>query len=284
MSAPLQPQEPQPVIRATILGCGSSGGVPRLGNRWGACDPTNPRNRRRRCSLLVRREGPRGATQVLIDTGPDLVPQMLDAGVAELDAVVYTHAHADHVHGIDDLRQLVFNARRILPLWADAPTAHALTTRFGYVFETPEGSFYPPICALNAITGPITVEGAGGPVTLIPFRVRHGEITALGFRIGGLVYLPDVSEIPAPAWPLIEGAEVFVVDALRPEPHPSHAHLALALEWIARAGPARAVLTNMHIDMDYDRVAAQTPDGVIPAHDGLCLEAGAAGPDLPAAL
>lgn len=270
-------------IRATILGCGSSGGVPRLGNRWGVCDPANPRNRRRRCSLLVERDGPGGRTRVLIDTGPDLVPQLLDADIPELDAVVYTHAHADHVHGIDDLRQLVFNARRILPLWADEPTAEALTSRFGYVFQTPEGSQYPPICTLNPITGRVTVDGPGGAVTLIPFRVQHGEITALGFRIGGLVYLPDVSDIPDPAWPLIEGAEVFIIDALRPEPHPSHAHLALALDWVARARPARAVLTNMHIDMDYDQVAAGTPDHVIPAHDGLVLYAGAATPDLPPA-
>ena len=111
------------MIRATILGCGSSGGVPRLGNRWGACDPADPRNRRRRCSLLVERPGPAGVTQVLIDTGPDLVPQLLDAGVAVLDAVVYTHAHADHIHGIDDLRQVAFNAGRLIPAWADMPTS-----------------------------------------------------------------------------------------------------------------------------------------------------------------
>ncbi|WP_405405978.1 MBL fold metallo-hydrolase [Paracoccus sp. Ld10] len=263
-------------IRATILGCGSSGGVPRLGDRWGACDPANPRNRRRRCSLLVERDGPDGTTQVLIDTGPDLVPQMLDAGVATLDAVVYTHAHADHVHGIDDLRQLVFNARRILPLWADEPTAHALTTRFGYVFETPKGSLYPPICALRAIDGPITIDGPGGSVTLIPFRVQHGEITALGFRIGGLVYLPDVSDIPDDAWPLIEDAPVFIIDALRHEPHPSHAHLALSLDWIARARSPRAVLTNMHIDMDYVSVDAQTPSHVQPAFDGMQITVPAA--------
>lgn len=261
------------MIRATILGCGSSGGVPRLGNRWGVCDPANPRNRRRRCSLLVERDGAGGTTQVLIDTGPDLVPQMLDAGVSTLDAVVYTHAHADHVHGIDDLRQLVFNARRILPLWADEPTAQALTTRFDYVFQTPHGSQYPPICTLCPIDGPFTIDGPGGPITLRPFRVQHGEITALGFRIGGLVYLPDVSQIPDEAWPLIDDAPVFIIDALRPEPHPSHAHLAQALDWIARARSARAILTNMHIDMDYATVAAQTPPHVEPAFDGMQITA-----------
>lgn len=271
------------MIRATILGCGSSGGVPRLGNRWGACDPAEPKNRRRRCSLLVERMGPDGITQVLIDAGPDLVPQLLDADVATLDAVVFTHAHADHCHGIDDLRQVVYNARRILPLWADRPTADALTERFGYVFSTPPGSQYPPICALNTIDGPLTVDGPGGQVVLIPFRVRHGDIHALGFRIGGLVYLPDVSDIPDAAWPLIADAPVFVIDALRHEPHPSHAHLDLALDWIARARSPRAVLTNMHIDMDYAAVAAMTPAHVEPAFDGMVIETDSALPD-PAAI
>lgn len=259
------------MIRATILGCGSSGGVPRLGDRWGACDPANPKNRRRRCSLLVERDGPEGTTQVLIDTGPDMVPQLLDAGIATLDAVIYTHPHADHVHGIDDIRQLVHNARRRMPVWADAPTSQALLDRFGYVFQTPEGSYYPPIAELNRIDGPVTIDGLGGAITFQPFRVQHGEIDALGFRIGGLVYLPDVSAIPDDAWPLIEGAEIFVCDALRLDPHPSHAHLAQALDWIARSGVPQGVVTNMHIDLDYKAVAAMTPDHVIPAHDGMVL-------------
>ncbi|MBU3030163.1 MBL fold metallo-hydrolase [Paracoccus marinaquae] len=269
------------MIRATILGCGSSGGVPRIGNRWGACDPQNPRNRRRRCSLLVERPSPEGTTQVLIDTGPDMVPQLLDTGVSTLDAVIYTHAHADHVHGIDDLRQLVYNARRRMPVWADAATTLALLKRFRYVFETPAGSYYPPICDLNLIEGAVTIDGPGGPITFHPFQVEHGEIDALGFRIGGLVYLPDVSEIPDAAWPLIEGAEVFVCDALRPEPHPSHAHMAQALEWLARARTARGVLTNMHIDMDYAEVMSHTPDHIVPAHDGMVIEVSADTPALP---
>lgn len=270
------------MIRATILGCGSSGGVPRLGGRWGACDPKNPKNRRRRCSLLVERPGPEGVTQVLIDTGPDMVPQLLDADIGQLDAVIYTHPHADHTHGVDDLRQLVYNARRKMPLWADAPTAAALQDRFGYIFETPEGSFYPPICDLHPITGAFTVEGAGGPIRFIPFRVQHGEITALGYRFGGMVYLPDVSAIPEAAWPAIEGAELFICDALRYEPHPSHAHLAQTLDWMARAAPQRGVLTNMHIDIDHDEVASQTPDHIQPAHDGMVLQASDQTPDVTA--
>ena len=270
-------------LRATILGCGSSGGVPRLGDVWGDCDPSNTRNRRRRCSLLIERDGPDGTTRVLIDTGPDLVPQLLDAQVATVDAVVYTHAHADHVHGIDDLRQLVFNSRSKMPVWADQPTSDSLIERFGYIFETPAGSQYPPICVMNPITGRIAIDGPGGQIALIPFRVQHGDITALGFRVGGLVYLPDVSEIPEAAWPLIDDAAVFICDALRPKPHPSHAHLGLALEWIQRSRTPRGILTNMHIDMDYDTVQAITPDHVQPAFDGMQIHCTSKTPDLPPA-
>ncbi|MTH33265.1 MBL fold metallo-hydrolase [Paracoccus limosus] len=262
-------------FRAIILGCGSSGGVPRLGNRWGDCDPTNPRNRRRRCSLLLERHSGAGVTRVLIDTGPDMVPQLLDAGVGALDAVVYTHPHADHIHGIDDLRQIAYNMDRRIPCHADAQTRDALLARFGYVFETPEGSSYPPICTLVPIEGPFRVEGEGGTLELIPFEVSHGDIPALGFRIpgraGGLVYLPDVKDIPEAAWPAIAGPEVFICDGLRYRSHPSHAHLAQALDWIARSEALRGVITNMHIDLDHDRVMQETPPHVIPAHDGLTL-------------
>lgn len=256
-------------LRFTILGCGSSGGVPRLGGEWGECDPANPKNRRRRCSLLVRRETESGTTTVLIDTSPDMREQLLDAGIGRLDAVVYTHSHADHMHGIDDLRQVTFNIRRRLPVWADGPTQEALLARFGYAFVQPEGSPYPPILDLNTISGPIRVTGAGGEIVLVPFTANHGTMDALGFRIGGLAYLPDAVAIPEESWPLLQGLDCWIVDALRRKPHPTHAHLALTLDWIARAQPRQAVLTNMHVDLDYLAVDAETPDHVIPAYDGL---------------
>ncbi|MFN3937999.1 MAG: MBL fold metallo-hydrolase [Gemmobacter sp.] len=259
-------------LRFTILGCGSSGGVPRLGNNWGECDPENPLNRRRRCSLLVERTGPRGTTTVLIDTSPDMRDQLLDAGVGVLDAVVYTHSHADHMHGIDDLRQIVYNMRRRLPVWADGPTQDALLSRFGYAFVQPAGSPYPPILDLMTIRGPFHVEGAGGAIGFRPFRVGHGSMDALGFRIADVAYLPDVVEIPPDAWAELAGLECWIVDALRRTPHPTHAHLALTLEWVARARPRCAILTNMHIDLDHDTVAAETPPHVIPAHDGMSIE------------
>lgn len=258
-------------LRFTILGCGSSGGVPRLGGNWGACDPQNPKNRRRRCSMLVERETAEGTTTVLIDTTPDMRAQLLDAGIGRLDAVLWTHAHADHTHGLDDLRQIVFNTRERLNVWADGDTQDDLLSRFAYAFVQPEGSPYPPILNLHTINGPVRIEGAGGPVTLSPFEVNHGSIDALGFRIGDLAYLPDVATIPDDAWPHLENLDCWVLDALRRTPHPTHAHLDLALEWIARAAPRHAVLTNMHIDLDYAEVKAETADHITPAYDGMVI-------------
>ncbi|WP_417279096.1 MBL fold metallo-hydrolase [Celeribacter sp.] len=258
--------------RFTILGCGSSGGVPRIGNLWGACDPENPKNRRMRCSALIERDGPGGTTTVLIDTGPDMRQQLLNAGVERLDGVVFTHAHADHMHGLDDLRQIVFNMRERVKVYADSETENDLIARFGYAFVQPAGSNYPPILDLNAIRGPVTIDGPGGPVTLTPLQVNHGQIEAKGFRIGDLAYIPDVLAIHEATWDAMQGLDTFVIDALRYTPHPSHAHLELALDWIARAQPRQAVLTNMHIDIDYATVDEETPDHVTPAHDGMVIE------------
>lgn len=260
------------VMRFTILGCGSSGGVPRIGEVWGDCDPANPKNRRSRCSLLVERRSPHGVTRVLIDTSPDMREQLLRARVATVDAVAYTHSHADHVNGLDDIRQIVFNTHARVPVWADGATQDALLARFSYAFVQPEGSSYPPICDLHTIRGPFRISGAGGVIELRPFEVHHGDIDALGFRIGGVAYLPDVLTIPEESWPALEGLDCLIVDALRRKPHPTHAHLALTLEWIERAAPRRAVLTNMHIDLDHAVVEAETPDHISAAYDGMVLE------------
>ena len=259
-------------LRFHILGCGSSGGVPRIGGHWGECDPANPKNRRRRCSMLVERETDQGVTRVLIDTSPDMRDQLIDAGIGALDGVIYTHSHADHVHGVDDLRMVVFNMRERVNVWADQTTCDALLDRFGYVFIQPEGSSYPPILNLNLLNGPVRITGLGGEITFTPFEVKHGRIDALGFRIKDLVYLPDVSAMNNAAWDVLSGANCWVLDALRREPHPTHSHLEQSLEWIEKSGVPNAVLTNMHIDLDYETVLAETPDHITPAYDGMIIE------------
>ena len=261
-----------PRLTVRVLGCGSSAGVPRIGGDWGDCDPADPRNRRFRCSIVIERTTGEGTTRALVDTTPDLRSQLLAADVGVLDGVAWTHPHADHLHGIDDLRTVVQNRRARLPVWADAETADLLLSRFAYVFVQPAGSLYPPILDLRTIDGPFEIEGAGGAIRLSPFRVAHGRIDALGFRINDFAYLPDVSAIPEEAWPALDGLGTFMVDALRREPHPTHAHLALTLEWLARVRPRRGILTNMHNDLDYATLTTELPANVIPAYDGLSLE------------
>lgn len=256
-------------ITFRILGCGSSGGVPRLGGHWGDCDPSNSRNRRQRCALLVTRRNNDAVTRVLIDTTPDMRNQLLDADVGTLDAVLYTHAHADHVHGIDDLRMIGFNMRQQLQVWADGDTTDALLARFGYAFVQPKGSPYPAICELNTISGDVTITGAAGPITFSPIEVTHGSIDALGFRVGDVAYMPDVSEIPPDAWDKLQGLDLWIIDALRRAPHPTHSHLDNTLLWIAASKTKRAILTNMHNDLDYETVAAETPAHIDPAFDGM---------------
>lgn len=256
-------------ITFRILGCGSSGGVPRLGGHWGDCDPDNPKNRRQRCSLLVTRTKDGKHTRVLIDTTPDMRNQLLEADVGTLDAVIYTHSHADHVHGLDDLRMIVFNTHQKLQVWADGDTSDALLARFGYAFVQPKGSAYPSICELNTLTGDVTIEGEGGPITVTPIEVQHGNIDALGLRIGNVAYMPDVSEISEAAWEQLQDLDLWIVDALRRAPHPTHSHLENTLLWIEKSRTKRAILTNMHVDLDYAAVDGETPPHVTPAFDGM---------------
>ena len=257
----------------TILGCGSSGGVPRVGQGWGACNPDNPKNHRRRCSLLVERESAAGKTTVLIDTSPDLREQLLDAKVSWLDAVLYSHDHADHTHGIDDLRPLALVQRSRIDVYADETTSALLNSRFGYCFETPRGSDYPPILQEHRLREgrAVTIEGKGGEITALPFPMQHGSTQALGFRIGSAAYSCDVNDLPPSSIRVLEGLDLWIVDALRYRTHPSHFSVDETLSWIARVKPKRAVLTNLHTDLDYEELKSRLPAGVEPAFDGMRL-------------
>ena len=261
-------------LRFTILGCGSSMGVPRPALGWGACNPSNPKNRRRRTSLLGARSGPSGLTRVLVDTSPDLRDQLIDADVDWLDGVLMTHEHADHCHGIDDLRALFVKKRRRVDMYLGEPASQVIRPRFLYCFEQPPGSDYPPIVTEQRIAPgqAVTIAGEGGPVTALPLLQQHGDIVSLGFRFGAFAYSCDLSDMPPETAAALQGLDVWVVDALRYTPHPSHFSLADALAWIERLKPRRAILTNLHADLDYETLRKQLPTNVEPAYDGIAVE------------
>lgn len=253
-------------MKVTILGCGGSGGVPMVGGVWGNCDPTNPKNRRRRVSILVEDRG----TVVLVDTSPDLREQLLDAAVTRLDAILYTHAHGDHCHGIDDLRWLAYKHGGPIDAHATEQTLHTLKRRFDYAFASSQdpSSMYRPMLQENVLNGAFDV----GNVTVTPFEQFHGPETTVGFRFGPVAYSTDLVGLPERSFEILDGIELWVVDCLREAPHPTHTHFAMTLEWIARVKPKRAVLTHMNHSVDYDDIAAKCPAGVEPGYDGLVIE------------
>jgi phosphoribosyl 1,2-cyclic phosphate phosphodiesterase len=261
-------------LKFTILGCGSSGGVPRPGTGWGDCNPNNPKNRRRRTSLLVERRNGTGVTRVLIDTSPDLREQLLDAEVDRLEAVLYTHEHADHTHGVDDLRGLFIHNRKRVPVYLDEYTSKSMHSRFGYCFAAPPGSEYPPIVRENRMAAgqTVTVEGAGGVISALPILQEHGDIQSLGFRFGRLAYSCDLIRMPPESLAALADLDVWIVDALRYKPHPSHLSVDETLALIAELKPRRAILTNLHTDLDYDELRGRLPANVEPAYDMLSVE------------
>lgn len=263
------------ILRFTILGCGSSPGTPRINGDWGSCDPSNPKNRRTRCAALAERIKPNGATtRVVIDTGPDFREQMLRAGAQRLDAVLYTHPHADHIHGIDDLRSYVLEQKRLMDVYCDQPTLTRLMDGFGYCFTMPRGSSYPPILKARLFEHSqiVVIEGEGGALSFEPLPQFHGDIISLGFRIGSLAYCPDVSGFPPTTVERLQSLDMLFIDALQYKFHPSHLSFGQALEWIGRLSPKKAYLTHMHVPLDYQTVMDETPDFVEPAFDGLSIE------------
>ncbi|MDG1497572.1 MAG: MBL fold metallo-hydrolase [Amylibacter sp.] len=257
-------------LRFTILGCGSSGGVPRLGGHWGNCDPNNVKNFRKRCSLLIQRFENNNVTNVLIDTTPDMRQQLLDTKIGKLDAVIYTHEHADHLHGLDDLRMIVINMQKRLPVFASKQTKNSILERFGYAFKTPKGSPYPPILDMNDLTETLEIQGAGGPIKFTSFDVDHGNILVSAIKVNDVLYTPDISTVRNDTE--LRDLDYWILDSLRYKPHPSHVNLEQALGLIDRYKPKKAILTNLHVDLDYLTLLNETPDNVVPAHDGLQIK------------
>ncbi|MEL7042823.1 MAG: MBL fold metallo-hydrolase [Pseudomonadota bacterium] len=260
------------LLEFRLLGTGSSGGVPRVGGDWGACDPNEPKNRRSRCSALLR-VGASGApderTTILIDTAPDLREQLLKTDVQHLDAVVYTHDHADQSHGIDDVRALAIRNRSQIDVYMDAATQNTILPKFRYAFEGEHG--YPAIYRSRPLIQayqPFDLSGPGGAIEVLPVDQEHGYIRSLGFRFGDVAYCNDLNAFPQRTLDALQGLELLVIDALRYTPHPSHAHLDQTLDWIAQLRPKRAVLTNMHVDLDYQTLLSALPAGVEPGYDG----------------
>ena len=248
-------------MKVTILGCGASGGVPWIGNEWGACDPHDARNRRRRASILVEYQGNR----VLVDASPDLREQWLSANISTFDAVIFTHDHADHTHGIDDLRPIVRRNGHPMPIYGRADTIDSICRRFDYVLGN---TTYPPMVTPNIIDGIFHI----GELLIQPFEQDHGGPISLGYRFGSIAYSTDVVSLDGQAFAALRGVSVWIVDALRDKAHPTHAHVDLALEWIAQVRPERAILTHMTAGLDFETLKLRLPEGVEPAYDGLVIE------------
>lgn len=260
-------------LEVTILGCGSSGGVPRADGAWGACNPADPRNRRDRCSLMVRRPtgaDPEAWTTVVVDASPEFRLQTAREGAKRLDALLMTHDHADQAHGLDDIRAFAQRQRARIPCHADAATRATLLRRFGYIFHGEGG--YPAISDLVAIPThgtPWRVEGPSGPIPVVTFDQDHGEVRSIGYRFGPVAYSSDALQLDDAAFDALAGVELWIVDALRYTPHPTHAHVERTLGWIERLKPRCAILTNLHIDLDYEELSSRLPPGVEVAWDGM---------------
>ena len=270
-------------LRVTILGSGSSGGVPRFGGEdgagdWGACDSNEPKNRRTRCSVLVQKAHPEfgfqhdKVTSVLVDTSPDMRTQLLAAKCSRLDAVLFTHDHADQSHGIDDLRVFALQMRKRIAVYIDNATGGELLNRFDYCFRQKPGSLYPAILEHSHMPpcgDVLSIDGPSGEIETTPFLQFHGPVNSLGFRFGDIAYSSDVVGLPEESFAALQNLDCWIVDALQYKPHATHAHLDLTLEWIERVKPKRAILTNLHVHMDYQTLKRELPEGVEPAYDGM---------------
>ena len=253
-------------IEVTILGCGSSGGVPLIGNIWGPCDPNDSRNTRRRVSILVKKN----KKTLLVDTSPDLRMQMLDAKVKDVDAVLYTHSHADHVHGIDDLRAFCWQRKdnKPLPIYSDQYTIDQITNRFDYAFENKYGPAVPSLAANTISIGNNTIQG----VNVEAIKQIHGKGFSLGYRFDNVAYSTDVNNLPNESMEQLKNLDLWIVDCVRYEPHYSHSHFDQTISWIKQLKPKRAILTHMGHWLDYNDLKNKCPDNVEPGIDGMVIK------------
>jgi len=253
-------------MRVTILGCGASGGVPLITGDWGACDPSNPKNKRRRASIAVEKNG----TTLLVDTSPDLREQCLSAKIKKIDAVLYTHDHADHTHGIDDLRPFFYQNKFQIPIYGNPETIAFLKSRFGYAFPAEEmrPDIYRSFVIPRIIEGPFAV----GDISVIPFVQGHGYTTSIGYRFENIAYSTDVVDLGEDAFKALQGIDTWIVDCIAMDPRATHSHLGKTLEWIQRVRPRKAYLTHMSHHLDYEKLMSHLPQGVEPAYDGLVIE------------
>ncbi len=265
-------------VKFTILGCGSSSGVPRITGDWGVCDPAEPKNHRLRCAMLLEKTAANGGiTRVLIDSGADIRCQLIAAKTPMLDAVLLTHEHADHTHGIDDLRSFAQDGRQQVPVYMTKNVFSDVGQKFSYCFKQVKGSFYPAILKYIEINydNPIKITGAGGKIEILPVKLTHGDIDVAGFLINGVMYTPDISDIPQQSLYAFENLNIWIIDALRITPHPSHFNLDKALEWINIIRPKKAILTDMSGALDYRSIKtdlSKLNQNIIPAYDGMSFK------------
>ena len=258
-------------MKVTILGCGPSQGVPVIGNRWGDCDPANPKNRRSRPSIVIEQDG----VTLLVDMSPDIRQQFLDNEINAVDAVLFTHLHYDHIGGIGELRTLSFLAKRRIGIYGTRVLLDTLKSNWGYLFApdaSDDANLYKPVADDRAFEYGVPFDAEG--VEVLPFEMDHGICDTAGFRIGNFAYSTDVAYLNDAAFAALEGVDTWIVDCLRDDPHPTHAHFERTLEWIDRVRPRRAVFTHMNFQTDYQTTLAKCPDGVEPGYDGMVLEVG----------
>ena len=257
-------------MRVTVLGSGASSGVPLIGCDCSVCSSSNPKNRRTRVSILIEV----GNSKLLVDTSPDLRTQAISNGIKKVDAIFFTHAHADHVHGIDDTRSFNYHLNQHINIYGDNETLAEIQQRFPYAFKPaiPEYGWFRPCLVPNIIGEEMLPFKVTGEFEVRPFRQFHGKIQTLGLRVNDFAYSTDVNNLPEESFQALRNTKIWLVDCLRYHPAPTHAHLEMTLDWIERVKPELAILTHMGHEFDYETLLKELPASVVPAYDGMVID------------